>query len=312
MWPRQGVVALLTAVLLGTAVGAAPHAAAAPRCAVGTGVTVVVDYGGLKGGTKIGCDPDGAGRRGSDVVPAAGFPLEYVTNEPGFVCSISNKPDPVKSCHRTPPASAFWGLYWSDGSGGWNWSSSGIAELKVPEGGSIGWRWQDGGARDLPRAAPTTVNSSPSPSPKPSSAPRPSPSVRPTEATSPATRTPASTAARTPGVDGAPAGAAGENSRPGGTDKSEPATAKSKQAKSAKERRRAEDGRKDKDSQDTRRSISTSADEVYEVKEPVTEPLEPASSSEGGGSPAGTVAALVLLAGLGTAAALIARRRRVG
>ena len=308
-------------VVTGGTVAAPPATAADDRCAPGSGVTVVVDFGPLGGGTPIGCDPDGAGQPASQVVPRAGFSLDYVTNEPGFVCSVQRKPNPSSSCGRTPPANAYWGLFWSDGSSStWNYSSTGVGGLKVPAGGSIGWRWQNGGPRDLPRAAPTTENSSsprPSPTPKPSAATRPSPSVRPTQATSPAAPAPRSAGARTPGAGGASAGSAGAGSTEGRTSRPGPAAEQSKKAQKAQqakraERRRADEKRRDPEAEGSRRSASTTADEEYEVTEPVTEPVAPASAAKDGSAQAATVAALVLLAGTGTAAAVVARRRRIG
>ena len=54
-----------------------------------------------------------------------GFSLTYVQRQPGFVCRINGAPasDP---CVNTPPADAYWGLWWSDGkSGSWTYSSVG-------------------------------------------------------------------------------------------------------------------------------------------------------------------------------------------
>ena len=158
-------------------VGTAAQAASG-RCEPGTGVTVVVDFGGLGGGVPIGCDPSGGGKAASQVVPAAGFSVTYVNGQP-FVCRIDGKPSAdAESCQRTPPADAYWGLFWSDGeSGTWTYSSQGIASLKVPEGGSIGLRWQDGGDREQPGAAPTPA---PKPEPKPTPTQSPKPSSEPT------------------------------------------------------------------------------------------------------------------------------------
>ncbi len=158
-----GVVALLLTVL-GAAVLAAPTAGAAPgRCQAGTGVTVVVDYGALGRSTGIGCDPGGGGDPASRVVPAAGFPITYTAGQP-FVCRIDGLPDSSQeACNNTPPADAYWGLFWNDGKGGgWVYSSQGVASLRVPTGGSIGWAWQDGGSRDLPGESP---NPAPAPTP---------------------------------------------------------------------------------------------------------------------------------------------------
>jgi hypothetical protein len=153
--------------ILGVASVVAPGADAAPgRCEPGTGVTVVVDYGSLGRSTGIGCDPSGGGDQADDVVERAGFDITYTTGQP-FVCRIDGAPDETQdACNRTPPANAYWALFWNDGKGGgWTYSSQGVASLRVPTGGSIGWRWQDGGDRDNPREAPNPPAPRPSPSP---------------------------------------------------------------------------------------------------------------------------------------------------
>jgi hypothetical protein len=67
-----------------------------------------------------------------------------------------------------PPTDAYWGLFWSDGSGGWVYSSEGVDALSIPDGGSVAFAWQDGGARDQPGVAPPQhASEQPSPSPSP-------------------------------------------------------------------------------------------------------------------------------------------------
>ena len=185
---RAGSVLATVVVGLGATamLAGAPAAAQSGRCAAGTGVTVVVDYGPLGGGTQIGCDPSGAGKQGSQVVEAAGFRLTYVQGE-GFVCRIDDKPDEAhESCQHTPPEDAYWALFWSDGkSTTWKYSSIGVGGLKVPKGGSIGWRFEGSGTRQDPGAAPT--QNPPKPSPSPSHTPKPSPTPRPTPKPRPST-----------------------------------------------------------------------------------------------------------------------------
>jgi MYXO-CTERM domain-containing protein len=160
----------LPALSVGTV--ATPAHATAGRCPEGTGVTVVVDRGSLGGGTQVGCAPDGAGVPGAQVVTAAGFPLTFVSGQP-FVCRISGVPAAgAEDCSGTPPADAYWGLFWSDGDpASWTYASIGITGLDVPEGGSIGWRWQDGGARDLPGTAPNAQPPADDPSDGPTNGP---------------------------------------------------------------------------------------------------------------------------------------------
>jgi hypothetical protein len=154
-----GLVAVALAAASGL-VGLSASPAAAALCS-GKGVNVVVDFNGLGGGVQKGCDPSGAGRTGDKVFPAAGFSLAYVTNSAGFVCRVKGSPS-GNVCARTPPANAYWGLYWSDGkSGKWTYSSSGVGGTKVSNGGFLAFSWQNGGANDPPGAAPRNSQSAP-------------------------------------------------------------------------------------------------------------------------------------------------------
>jgi len=142
--------------------------AAAAGCSGSTGVTVVVDYHQLGGGVQQACDADGGGKAASTVFPDSGFPLTYVQRQPGFVCRVAGAPasDP---CVNTPPASAYWSLWWSDGtSGTWTYASTGVGSLKVPDGGYVAFSWQGQDGKAAPGVAPTpraAAPSSPSPSP---------------------------------------------------------------------------------------------------------------------------------------------------
>ncbi len=141
--------------------------AAAAGCAGSTGVTVVVDFHQLGGGVRQACDADGGGKAASTVFPDSGFPLAYVQRQPGFVCRVSGAPagDP---CVNTPPATAYWSLWWSDGtSGTWTYASVGVGSLKVPDGGYLAFSWQGQEGKAAPGVAPSprTAPSSPSPSP---------------------------------------------------------------------------------------------------------------------------------------------------
>ena len=58
------------------------------------------------------------------------------------MCRVQGEPaaDP---CVNASPASAYWGLWWADGSkASWTYSSYGIGGLTVPAGGSVGLSWQ--------------------------------------------------------------------------------------------------------------------------------------------------------------------------
>jgi hypothetical protein len=137
------------------------------------GVTAVVDYGILGGGVQERCVTDGAGRSAWEVFEEAGFPLTSVQQYPGAVCRVSGKPD-SDPCVRMPPANAYWGLFWSSGSG-WVYSSKGATALTMSAGDSVGLAWQNSTAQRKPGAAAAA----PAPTPKPTPKPRPKPSPKP-------------------------------------------------------------------------------------------------------------------------------------
>lgn len=173
---RVAAAVLVTAAAY-AAVPTAPASAAA--CSSAHGVTVVVDFHELGGGVQTGCVADGGGQTASQLFPAAGFPLDYVQRQPGFVCRVSGKPadDP---CVNTPPADAYWALFWSDGrSGSWTYATSGAGGQRVPDGGYVGFSWNGSSARTAPGYSPA-----PHPSPSPSPTPTPTHTTAPTHAPS--------------------------------------------------------------------------------------------------------------------------------
>ena len=202
------VLRLVAAALLAATAGlGVPTPAQAATCSTARGVTVVVDFHQLGGGAQASCDSGGAGEYAAAQFKDAGHTLTYVQNEP-FVCRVDGVPssDP---CVRTPPADAYWSLWWSDGtSGTWHFATTGVASLKVPAGGYVALSWQSGGAQVPPGVAP---KAHPAPSPSPSS----QPTTAPATPTSTATRTPtmaptgAPTNAPTNAPTGAPASSAG-------------------------------------------------------------------------------------------------------
>ena len=124
--------------------------ASAATCSSAAGVSVVVDFHELGGGVRTACVADGGGRTAGSLFPAAGFPLTYVQRQPGFVCRVSGAPadDP---CVNTPPADAYWGLWWSDGrSGSWTYASTSAGSLRVPDSGYVAFSWNGGSARSGP------------------------------------------------------------------------------------------------------------------------------------------------------------------
>lgn len=235
-----GSVVLLAVGLLGggAALGLGPGAllspAGAATCASSGGVSVVVDYRELGGGTVTACAPDGGGKSAAAIFDSVGVSLTYATRQPGFVCRVNGVPasDP---CVNASPSNAYWGLWWADGSqASWTYSSSGVGSLTVPAGGSVGWSWQQdraAGAAVPPGVAPpVTASATPSPSPSPTSSPTSSPTASPSPSSS--TPSPSGTTSSSPEGGGSPSSApssSGSPSAPGGTDGS-PATSPSAQA----------------------------------------------------------------------------------
>ncbi|HEY3530595.1 MAG TPA: hypothetical protein VGK78_15725 [Nocardioides sp.] len=196
------VVRLTVAVLAAATVGlGASEPAQAATCASAHGVSVVVDFHQLGGGVQTRCDGAGAGEVAWDQLQDVGFKLTPVNGE-AFVCRIDGKPSSdQESCQRTPPADAYWSLWWTDGkTGKWSFSSQGAGSLKVPEGGSVAMSWQSGNDQVPPGAPAPRHETQPSPSPtsRPSASPQPSsspPSQVPSSSAAPGASSPTSSAA---------------------------------------------------------------------------------------------------------------------
>ncbi len=148
----------------GTFLSASPAGAA--TCSSGTGVSVVVDGTGLGGGVVTSCVADGGGDTAASVFEVH-HDLTRASQFPGAVCRVDGAPADAE-CRNMPPGDAYWGLFWSDGSGGWVYSSQGVDSLDVPDGGSVAFAWQDGGDVDPPGVAPPQNDEEPSSSPTPS------------------------------------------------------------------------------------------------------------------------------------------------
>jgi len=182
---------LAAAVLMTAAAGSALVGTAAPAeaatCSTSSGVSVIVDFKQLGGGIQGACVAGGAGKAASTLFPSAGFPLDYVQNEPGFVCRVSSLPTPqADPCVDTPPTTAYWGLWWSDGkSGTWKYSNYGVAALKVPDGSYVALAWKQGeGSASPPGVAPAVhqaATPTPTASPTPTSNPTKTPTADPTK-----------------------------------------------------------------------------------------------------------------------------------
>jgi hypothetical protein len=143
------------------------HAQAPGGC--GDGVAVLAEFHQLDHPDVRVCEEQGTGSDAARLFRAAGLALTDVQRQPGFVCRVDGLPadDP---CVNTPPASAYWSLWWSDGTTGeWTYSTVSAGSLEVPAGGSVALVWDDQTA-DLtpsvpPGAAATSATESAEPAP---------------------------------------------------------------------------------------------------------------------------------------------------
>jgi hypothetical protein len=163
--------ALLT-VLAGTALAVPAAPAAAAACTDSSGVTVVVDFASLGGGTQTGCT-SGDPSSGLAALRATGHTPTRAAQEPGyFLCRIDGKPanDP---CQRTSPANAYWSYWHGKPGGSWTYSDLGPADYNPAPGTVEGWAF---GAGKPPSSPPPRASAAPSPaasSPNASRAPTP-------------------------------------------------------------------------------------------------------------------------------------------
>ncbi|MFI6225914.1 hypothetical protein ACIBCR_01195 [Micromonospora echinospora] len=184
----------------------AQAAGTAGHCPDASGVTVVVDFNELGGGTVIRCAP-GTQATGLAALKNAGFQVTGTLRwGEGFICRIEGKPSAAtEKCVDTPPANAYWSYWHADNGGSWRYSDKGVLNRKPPPGSFEGWSFsRDRSPDDAPR--PGVAPTRPAP-PRPS----PSPSAPPGGATPPAptgpsrTERPVSTGAPTPPATTAPA-----------------------------------------------------------------------------------------------------------
>lgn len=151
-------------------------------CPTSNGVTVVVDFAGLGGGTTVRCAP-GAQSSGVSALRNAGFSVGFVQQNSSqglFVCRINGKPNPgAESCAITPPVNASWS-YWNAKRGGsWQYANAGAGNLTPATGGVEGWRFNNGRPTQ-PSVAPPVAPPAPKPAPKPTQLPQKKPTSKPT------------------------------------------------------------------------------------------------------------------------------------
>lgn len=175
------VVAVLS---LGLVLAEAPAARAwsSGACPTPTGVTVVVDFGELGGGTEIRC---AAGPQSSGIAALqnAGYSVGFVQRNSAqglFVCRISGKPGFDKAtCADTPPANFSWSYWNAQRGGSWHYSNAGAGNRTPPAGSVEGWRF-NAGRPTWPTVEPPAVLVEPIPIDKPTRDPIRKPTAKPT------------------------------------------------------------------------------------------------------------------------------------
>nr|WP_091254043.1 hypothetical protein [Micromonospora matsumotoense] len=147
----------------------ATAAGSAGYCPDASGVTVVVDFHELGGGTVVRCAP-GAQATGLAALKNAGFEVTGTLRwGEGFICRIGGKPSAAsEKCVDTPPASAYWSYWHAPNGGGWAYSDKGVLNRKPPAGSFEGWSFSlHRNANDAPRPGVTPKRPAPTPPPPP-------------------------------------------------------------------------------------------------------------------------------------------------
>ena len=193
MRSRRPLLAALVAVvvsLFGPTTAAAPAPVAPGAACSGTsGVTVVVDFAALGGGTQVRCAPGDPGS-GLEALSSAGFAYGFVPRRPGMVCTIDSRPDPCNGA----PADAYWSYWHAPRGGSWTYSNEG-AGTRDPAPGSVeGWAFGAGARPSTAPPAPTpTTTTTTTTTTAPARTPAPAPSPAPAPAPAPDTAAPEGT-----------------------------------------------------------------------------------------------------------------------
>ena len=297
---RAVVVALATATVVLPVGGLGATSATAATCAAGGGVSVVVDFNSLGGGVQTACVAGGGGDKASAIFGAAGHTLGRVQQQPGFVCRVDGLPSAEQeACVKTPPADAYWGLWWSNGtSGTWTYSTVGVDGLTIPDGGSVALSWDDVDGSAPPSATPPKAAAS-----SPSSAPASSPAASPTKKATPA--------AGGGGTSDSPSGGSSSSAEASSSATAGP-SATSTTDESATERKRARKGR---DSDEATASATATDSATPEVEPSADTAAErrttEAAAAEADGLPVWVAPVALLVLATGGGAAVWLRRRAI-
>lgn len=218
---RKRLIASITSLAVGIGLGLAAGtglvlpatpAGADPPLDCPAGVIVAVDFSPWSATLNSVCDStlpaDGASAlqdAGFDLTGVSGYGLQ-------FICQIDDDP-PDESCANTPPANAYWSLWYAEaGQSAWTYSQQGAEGLE-PQPGSIE-AWVFGGASGTNQPsipAPDSLDSSPTTT------------TTTTEPTQPSTQATTPTGAAAAPVGGASPGL-GDNSSDGGATGIQPTT----------------------------------------------------------------------------------------
>ncbi len=153
-------------------------------------VAVVIDYQGLGKPTEVYCVSQlGEGLTGQDLLAMVAS-VAFTSDGMPFVCRIDGQPSAdrsmtlsngrqyTESCSDTPPAGAYWGYWWAEQGGAWDYATEGAGSRPVVFGSYEGWSFTlgfDGADASSPRIQPArwaeTTGESPVASPSVSTGP---------------------------------------------------------------------------------------------------------------------------------------------
>ena len=128
-----------------TLVAPTPMAGADPTVDCSAGVVVAVNYATWSGPIDTVCDAGTLPATAAYALQTARFnPVGVTSYGLAFICQIGGDP-PDDSCQSTPPANAYWSLWYADsGNNSWTYSTVGAMGLE-PQAGSVEY-WVFGGA----------------------------------------------------------------------------------------------------------------------------------------------------------------------
>ncbi len=280
-----GAIVCGLAGLGGTAAMAAPAAPTA-ACNGQSGVTVVVDFGSLGGGTQVRCAP-GDPSSGLAALTAAGFSYGFVQGQPGLVCVIDRKPDPCNGA----PSDAYWAYHHGQAGGSWSYSNEGAGTYDPKPGSVEGWAF---GANRKPSVAPPGSTTTTTTAPPPTAAPKPTTST-------PAGGAGATTTTAPTGVTPTPSGTGEPDTTTTSADASETTDTTDPDETTSTDPDRTDDRNADGADDDGDRIAGAASDDEIALTE--------VSDTDDGGSGSGALVAGIVLVVLVLGAVLERRRR---